>query len=58
MKRIVPQGVLLLTMALSMVRSLRMQAMMTTLGNLPACWRRWANARMAGLQRMAVMVAM
>jgi hypothetical protein len=41
-----------------MTRSFRMQATMTTLKGLPAAVSRSAKARMIGLQRRAVSVAM
>src|SRR5262249_42689540 len=52
------QGVWALRMALRMVSSFRMQAVMASFGGLPADLRRWWKARMAGLQRMAATVTM
>src|SRR5690606_29460643 len=46
------------TIALSTVSSFRMQAVMATLGCLPAARSRSWNARISGLQRIALIVAM
>jgi hypothetical protein len=49
------QGVLCLSMALRMVSSLRMQAVMASLKGLPAALSRSNMARMTGLQRVATL---
>src|SRR5213593_4716271 len=51
-------SVLFLTRVLRMTRSLRMQAVRTTLNGLPRLVRRSAKARMTGLQRRAEKAAM
>ena len=47
-----------MTMAFMMLRSLRMQATITTFAGFPAAFRRSAKAWMTGLHRMAVTVDM
>ena len=52
------QGKLDLSMAFMMLRSLRMQATITTFAGFPAAFRRSAKARRTGLQRIAATVDM
>ena len=52
------QGKLDLSMAFMMLRSLRMQATITTFAGFPAAFRRSAKARRTGLHRIAATVDM